>query len=186
MDFKERDALHYVVYDLEPLVRAALVAKSQGQDWLKLSGKDGQTLEAGLNWLLPYAKGEKTHQEFAHTTKRFDVARGNAGVGGFTGEWVRIRRPTCTGRQRFLTRVTLILPAPFRLTHRNGSGLTALRAGSRRHVKHRRSRIQLDTGEEDKWWADGSYSGSTAFAMLPVTTRYFRFALYVTFSLPPP
>jgi hypothetical protein len=87
MDFQERDALHYVVFDLEPLVRAALAAKTRGQDWMGLSGHDGQTLHAALDWLLPYAKGEKTHQEFAHTTKKFDVARAEVGEQGFAGNW---------------------------------------------------------------------------------------------------
>jgi Alginate lyase len=87
MDYKERNALHYVVYDLEPLVRSALAAKTRGQDWMALSGKDGQTLRAALDWLLPYAKGEQTHQEFANSDKKFDIARANAGVKGFSGTW---------------------------------------------------------------------------------------------------
>ncbi|MFX5817457.1 alginate lyase family protein, partial [Acinetobacter baumannii] len=34
LDMEERDALHYVVYDLEPLVRAAQVAQGRGEQWL--------------------------------------------------------------------------------------------------------------------------------------------------------
>ncbi|HTD04010.1 alginate lyase family protein [Undibacterium sp.] len=87
IDFEERDALHYTVYDLEPLVRAAMAARTRGEDWLNLPADNGATLAAGLNWLLPYALGEKTHEEYVHTTVKFDLQRRDAGVPGFTGQW---------------------------------------------------------------------------------------------------
>ncbi|GAB7207021.1 alginate lyase family protein [Dickeya oryzae] len=87
LDFSQRDALHYVVYDLEPLVRAALAARTQGRDWLDLKGAEGQSLRGALAWLSPYAEGVKTHQEFARTTVKFDIARRQAGVAGFDGLW---------------------------------------------------------------------------------------------------
>lgn len=87
LDFSERDALHYVVYDLEPLVLAAAVAQGRGEDWLRLPGRDGQTLAAALDWLLPYAQGQRSHEEFRHTTVRFDVQRAEAGLPGYAGSW---------------------------------------------------------------------------------------------------
>lgn len=87
LDFSQRDALHYVVYDLEPLVRAALSARTQGHDWIDLTGAEGQSLRGALAWLTPYAEGVKTHQEFARTTVKFDIARRQAGVSGFDGIW---------------------------------------------------------------------------------------------------
>ncbi|PRC92084.1 alginate lyase family protein [Solimicrobium silvestre] len=87
IDFEERDALHYTVYDLEPLVRAAMAARTIGQDWLNLQAENGASLAAGLNWLLPYARGEQTHEEYVHTTVKFDLQRRDAGVAGFTGMW---------------------------------------------------------------------------------------------------
>ncbi|MEI7256644.1 alginate lyase family protein [Dickeya dadantii] len=87
LDFSQRDALHYVVYDLEPLVRAVLAARAQGHDWLDLKGRDGQSLRTALAWLKPYADGVKTHEEFARTTVRFDIERRQAGVAGFDGLW---------------------------------------------------------------------------------------------------
>lgn len=87
IDFAERDALHYVVYDLEPLVRAALAARTKGQHWLDLGGKEGQSLRKALEWLKPYAEGTKTHDEFANTKVRFDIERRQAGVSGFAGQW---------------------------------------------------------------------------------------------------
>lgn len=87
LDFSERDALHYVVYDLEPLVLAAAVARGRGEDWLRLPGREGQTLAAALDWLLPYAQGQRSHEEFRHTTVRFDVQRAEAGLPGYAGVW---------------------------------------------------------------------------------------------------
>lgn len=87
MDFTERDALHYVVYSLEPLLRAAMAAHLQGQNWIDLKGIHGQSLRTALEWLKPYADGKKTHEEFANTKVRFDIERRNAGVKGFDGQW---------------------------------------------------------------------------------------------------
>ncbi|WP_250939101.1 alginate lyase family protein [Allorhizobium sonneratiae] len=87
VDFRQRDALHYVVYDLEPLVRVAVAAKEQGMNWYGLKGASGGDLEKALAWLKPYAMGEKTHLEFVHSTVPFDAARRKAGVKGFEGLW---------------------------------------------------------------------------------------------------
>jgi len=86
-DFYERDALHYVTYDLEPLARAAIAARLRDEDWLTLAGPNGASLQKSLDWLLPYAKGETAHQEYVHTTVKFDHDRAAAGVPGFTGMW---------------------------------------------------------------------------------------------------
>jgi Alginate lyase len=87
VDFEQRDALHYVVYDLEPLLIAALAAKAHGLDWYGMKGRHGASLETGLQWLEPYATGEQTHEEFAHTTVEFDRTRAKAGLPGFSGRW---------------------------------------------------------------------------------------------------
>ena len=87
IDFDERDALHYVVYDLEPLARAALAARLRGEDWLHLAGANGATLAAGIDWLGPYARGERVHEEFRQTSVAFDRQRRDAGVAGFAGPW---------------------------------------------------------------------------------------------------
>lgn len=87
MDFEERDALHYTVYDLEPLVRAAMAAKLRGEDWLNLRGDNGATVAKALDWLLPYANGDKVHEEYVNTNVKFDHQRRDAGLPGYTGLW---------------------------------------------------------------------------------------------------
>ncbi len=87
VDFEQRDALHYVVYDLEPLLTVALAAKAHGLDWYSMKNRSGASLETALQWLQPYATGEQTHEEFAHTTVEFDRTRAKAGLPGFSGRW---------------------------------------------------------------------------------------------------
>jgi hypothetical protein len=87
LDFGERDALHYVVYDLEPLTMAALAARRHRIDWLTQRAPNGGSLAAGLNWLAPYALGKQTHEEFVNSKIPFDAQRREAGVPGFAGEW---------------------------------------------------------------------------------------------------
>ena len=53
IDFAQRDALHYVLYDLEPLAHAALAARRRGEDWFNLRGGNGATLAKGFAWLKP-------------------------------------------------------------------------------------------------------------------------------------
>ncbi|RQR63007.1 alginate lyase [Burkholderia sp. Bp9126] len=86
-DFTERDALHYAVYDLQPLATAALAARRFNRNWLREKGSNGATLAAALDWLVPYALGEKTHEEFVHSPVPFDAKRREAGLPGYTGQW---------------------------------------------------------------------------------------------------
>ncbi len=87
IDYSERDAIHYTVYDLEPLALSALAAKAHGQDWLHLTNSKGASLEKALEWLEPFAEGKESHIEFVHSTVAFDAKRREAGVKGFSGKW---------------------------------------------------------------------------------------------------
>lgn len=85
IDFAQRDALHYVVYSLEPLVEAALFASFDERPLYRYTGPQGQSIARGLEWLLPYASGQRTHEEFVHSSVPFDKARADAGVAGYSG-----------------------------------------------------------------------------------------------------
>ncbi|WP_415914059.1 alginate lyase family protein [Paraburkholderia sp. J12] len=87
LDFGERDALHYVTYDLQPLVTAALAARRHNRNWLPEKAANGATLARALDWLTPYALGEKTHEEFVHSSVPFDARRREAGLPGYSGDW---------------------------------------------------------------------------------------------------
>jgi len=78
-DFEERDALHYVTYDLDPLMMAALAARVHGEDWYSWSAPGGASLPRSLDWLAQFASGKHTHIEFANSKIQFDRDRAAAG-----------------------------------------------------------------------------------------------------------
>lgn len=78
-DFHERDALHYVTYNLDPLMMAALAAQAHGEDWFDLKSDKGASLPKSLDWLAAYARGDKTHIEFANSKIQFDRDRAASG-----------------------------------------------------------------------------------------------------------
>lgn len=85
LDFKDRHAIHYVVYDLQPLVQAAIAAQSTGKDWYHWTSSQGTSLASAIAWLAPYATGKIPHEEFAHSTVKFDIIRQQAHIHGFSG-----------------------------------------------------------------------------------------------------
>lgn len=87
-DFTQRDAMHYVVYDLEPLLMAASMAAAHGDDWYGAPEIRGR-LPLALQWLAPYARGARQHEEFVHSTVKFDARRAAAQVKGYSGLWQR-------------------------------------------------------------------------------------------------
>jgi hypothetical protein len=82
-DFQERDALHYHVYDLEPLLALAIAAHNNGLELYDYTGKAGGSLRKSVNFLIPYCTGEKTHQEFVHSQVEFDRKRAANGEKGY-------------------------------------------------------------------------------------------------------
>jgi hypothetical protein len=78
-DFEERDALHYVTYNLDPLMMAALSARAHGEDWFNWSAPGGASLPHSLDWLAEFARGTRTHTEFARSKIQFDRDRAAAG-----------------------------------------------------------------------------------------------------------
>jgi hypothetical protein len=91
VDFAERDAIHYVVYSLLPLVLVCLAARAHRDDWLHRPNGKGASVATAIDWLVPYAEGRKTHQEFVNSSVRFDAERAQAGLPGFGGSWDRTR-----------------------------------------------------------------------------------------------
>ncbi len=75
-DFVARDALHYHVYDLEPLLTLAIVLqRATGVDYYTYVSPAGTSIKKSVDWLLPYLNGEKTHAEFVNSTVDFDRKR---------------------------------------------------------------------------------------------------------------
>jgi hypothetical protein len=79
IDFHERDALRYHTYDLTPLLTLAVAARNNGLDLYDYHAPSGSSLAGGVAFLLPFATGAQTHQEFIHSTVDFDRQRAAAG-----------------------------------------------------------------------------------------------------------
>ena len=83
-DFVSRDALHYHIYDLEPLLRLAIVLQgATKKDYYHFVAPSGASLAQSVEWLLPYLDGRQTHPEFVNSTVEFDRRRAQNGEAGY-------------------------------------------------------------------------------------------------------
>ncbi len=86
-DFHERDAIHYVLYNVDPMMMAGLAAQAHGFDWFDWKNASGTGVSSVIDWLIPYVEGEKTHQEFVRSRIEFDAQRLAAGQTEYAGPW---------------------------------------------------------------------------------------------------
>ena len=76
IDFKLRDALHYHVYDLEPLLKLSIILKrATGVDYYDYVTEEQTSIKKSVEWLLPYLNGKQKHGEFVNSTVSFDKKR---------------------------------------------------------------------------------------------------------------
>jgi len=85
MDLEERDALHYHVYTLEPLlVIASIIKRATGIDYFNFRSISGSSIKNSVDFLLPFVTGQKIHQEYVNSTVAFDKQRAANKEPGFT------------------------------------------------------------------------------------------------------
>lgn len=77
-DFHQRDALHYHVYDLLPLVELAIAADKNKIDLYGYTTRQQATLEKSIAFLILYITGKKEHREFVRSMAKFDAERSGA------------------------------------------------------------------------------------------------------------
>ena len=82
-DFYLRDALHYHLYDVEPLLTLARTAERSGQKFFDYPATNGATLQRGVDFVVPFANGTKTHVEFVNSKVKFDQKRAQNGQGEY-------------------------------------------------------------------------------------------------------
>jgi hypothetical protein len=82
-DFEKRDALYYHLYDVEPLLALARVAERNGEKFFDYEATNGATLQSGVDFVIPFANGTKTHVEFVNSKVPFDRKRAENGQGEF-------------------------------------------------------------------------------------------------------
>jgi hypothetical protein len=84
IDFHERDALHYHVYTLEPLISLSTVLKrATGKDFYHYTSPSGASIKKSIDFLIPFVTGEKTHGEYVNSTVAFDKKRADNKEPGF-------------------------------------------------------------------------------------------------------
>ncbi|WP_406824435.1 alginate lyase family protein [Pedobacter sp. KACC 23697] len=84
LDFKERDAMHYHVYDLEPLLKLAImIDRANGPNFYRYESPKGSSIKKSVEWLIPYINGQKQHEEYVNTTVKFDRDRAKNNEPGF-------------------------------------------------------------------------------------------------------
>lgn len=79
VDFVQRDALHYHLYSISPLLTLACVAHQRGHDWYDYRAESGASLKQAVDFVKPFAFGTEKHLEFADSTVAFDKKRADAG-----------------------------------------------------------------------------------------------------------
>lgn len=83
-DFHERDALHYHVYDVDPLmVAATIIERDKRLIAYEYKSATGSSLKASVYWLLPFFTGENTHAEWVNSKSAFDKKRAANGEKGY-------------------------------------------------------------------------------------------------------
>jgi len=76
IDLLERDAFHYHIYTLEPLISLANVLKrATGKDLYRFTSPSGASIKKSVDYLIPFVSGEKTHPEFVNSQVAFDRKR---------------------------------------------------------------------------------------------------------------
>ncbi|TCD11495.1 hypothetical protein EZ449_04325 [Pedobacter frigidisoli] len=84
LDFKERDAMHYHIYDLDPMLKLAImINRDKGQNFYIYESPKGSSIKKSVDWLMPYIKVEKQHEEYVNTTVKFDRDRAKNNEPGF-------------------------------------------------------------------------------------------------------
>nr|WP_276904364.1 alginate lyase family protein [Pedobacter kyonggii] len=84
LDFKERDAMHYHIYDLEPMLKLAImIDRVKGTNFYTYESPKGSSIKKSVEWLIPYIKEEKQHEEYVNTTVKFDRDRAKNNEPGF-------------------------------------------------------------------------------------------------------
>ena len=80
VDLKRRDTLTYHTSALRPVVELAMLAGDAGDALYTWESPRGGSIKRSVEFVLPYAVGEKTRQEWKNSTVKLDHRRAEAGL----------------------------------------------------------------------------------------------------------
>lgn len=83
-DLHQRDALSYHISSLDPLLTFAItleqIGKNNALDLFRYESPEGGSVKKSLDYVIPYATGEKEYKEWVNTTVELDRRRAEAGL----------------------------------------------------------------------------------------------------------
>lgn len=80
LDFKRRDTLTYHASSLRPPLELAMLAGAQGRELYAWQSPKGGSLKKSVDFVVPYAMGEKTREEWVNSKVPLDRRRAEAGL----------------------------------------------------------------------------------------------------------
>ena len=79
-DLRRRDTLTYHSSSLRPAIQLAMLAGDEGPALYRWENRRGGSLEKSVDYVVPYAMGEKVHEEWVHSKTDLDRRRAEAGL----------------------------------------------------------------------------------------------------------
>jgi len=79
-DLKRRDTLTYHGSSLKPVLDLAMLTGPEGRALYTWEGEQGGSLKKSVDYVVPYAMGEKVHREWVNSKVRLDQRRAAAGL----------------------------------------------------------------------------------------------------------
>ncbi|MEK6475925.1 alginate lyase family protein [Catalinimonas sp. 4WD22] len=83
-DLEQRDALSYHTSGLDPLLTYAITLDQLGEntsdDLFRYENPDGGSIQKSVDFVIPYATGEKEYKEWVNTKVELDKRRAEAGL----------------------------------------------------------------------------------------------------------
>ena len=83
-DLRSRDTLTYHASALSPVLDLAMLLGEDGQSLYTMTGKNGGSLKKSVDYLIPYATGERTREEWVNSKSSIDQRRAEAGIAHYT------------------------------------------------------------------------------------------------------
>jgi len=80
LDLERRDSLTYHISALRPVIEIAMIAQPDGNDLYHWVSPTGSSLKKSVDYVVPYADGSKTREEWHNTTVELDRQRASAGL----------------------------------------------------------------------------------------------------------
>jgi len=106
-DFAERDAFHYHIYTLEPLIRAiTAIYRATGKNYFAFESDTKSSIKKSVDFMVPYVTGEKTHPEFLNSHVAFDRERAKNGE-----KATQLKTLSRQQRQAYLSRLPILITA---------------------------------------------------------------------------